>query len=190
MANPRQFGDVISGNCRPLQELSTDARAFVVGAKALGGTTSEVAEAIGCHASTIRRTIQRLNTTETTQSRRRSGAPKKLSARDKRALLRIARASLEINYRDLQARAGTNVHPRTIQRLLKEYNITNWIAKKRPILAPIHAQQRLVFALAHQHWGYTEWSQVIWSDECSLERGSGKDRKWVFRTPEQNGTTT
>ena len=123
MANPRQFGDVISGNCRPLQELSTDARAFVVGAKALGGTMSEVAEAIGCHASTIRRTIQQLNTTETTQSRRRSGAPKKLSARDKRALLRIVRASPEINYRDLQARAGTNVHPRIIQRLLKEYNI-------------------------------------------------------------------
>ena len=53
------------------------------------------------------------------------------------------------------------------------------------MLAPIHAQQRLAFALAHQHWGNTEWSQVIWSEECSLERGSGKDRKWVFRTPEQ-----
>ena len=151
MANPRQFGDVISVNRRPLQELSTDTRAFIVGAKALGGTTAEVAEAIGCHVSTIRRTIQRLDTTETTKSRRRSGAPKKLTARDKRAILRIARASPEINYRDLQARAGTNVHPRTIQRLLKEYNITNWIAKKRLMLAPIHAQQRLAFTLAHQH---------------------------------------
>lgn len=26
---------------------------------------------------------------------------------------------------------------------------------------------------------------VIWSDECSVERGSGKRRLWVFRTPEQ-----
>jgi len=151
MANTRRFGDVISGNRRPLQELSTDARAFIVGAKALGGTTSEVAEVIGCHASTIRRTIQQLNDTEATQSRPRLGAPKKLIARGKRAILRIARASPEINYRDLQARAGTNVHPRTIQRLLKEYNITNWIAKKRLMLAPIHAQQRLAFTLAHQH---------------------------------------
>ena len=26
---------------------------------------------------------------------------------------------------------------------------------------------------------------MIWSDECSVERGSGKRREWVFRTPDQ-----
>ena len=25
----------------------------------------------------------------------------------------------------------------------------------------------------------------MWSDECSVERGSGKDTEWCFRTPEQ-----
>jgi hypothetical protein len=29
------------------------------------------------------------------------------------------------------------------------------------------------------------WSQYIWSDECSVEKGKGKDTLWVFRRPEQ-----
>ncbi len=26
---------------------------------------------------------------------------------------------------------------------------------------------------------------VMWSDECSVERGRGKEQEWVFRTPAQ-----
>jgi hypothetical protein len=25
---------------------------------------------------------------------------------------------------------------------------------------------------------------IMWSDECSLERGIGKQREWCFRTPD------
>ena len=37
----------------------------------------------------------------------------------------------------------------------------------------------------YKDWTFEEWSKVIWSDECSVERGSGKRREWVFRTPAQ-----
>lgn len=30
-----------------------------------------------------------------------------------------------------------------------------------------------------------QWQKIIWSDECSVERGSGKNRKWVFRFPDE-----
>ena len=30
-----------------------------------------------------------------------------------------------------------------------------------------------------------DWYKIIWSEECSVERGSGKRRDWVFRTPDQ-----
>jgi len=185
MPPQRQFGDLISGNRAPAQELSSTARGFIAGAKSHGGKTSDIAADIGCCTRTIRRTIQRINQTGTTSSRARIGAPAKLDDRDERTILRLARTLPAINYKKLQERAGTNVHKRTVYRLLKEHGITNWIAKKRPLLTPVNAQKRLAFALAHQHWGYTEWSKVIWSDECSFERGSGKDRKWVFRTPQQ-----
>jgi hypothetical protein len=30
-----------------------------------------------------------------------------------------------------------------------------------------------------------EWGLVVWSDECSVERGRGKRAEWVFRNPDQ-----
>jgi hypothetical protein len=32
---------------------------------------------------------------------------------------------------------------------------------------------------------YEEWGMVVWSDECSVERGRGKRSEWVFRSPAQ-----
>ena len=30
-----------------------------------------------------------------------------------------------------------------------------------------------------------QWRKVIWSDEASVARGSGKGKEWVFGTPDQ-----
>ena len=73
----------------------------------------------------------------------------------------------------------------TFYRTLKEHGIINWIAKKRPLLTEEHAAKRLAFALKYRDWTYEEWSRVIWSDECSITRGSGTKREWVFRTPKE-----
>ena len=69
--------------------------------------------------------------------------------------------------------------------MLKTYGIKNWIAKKRPFLTEEHAKIRLAWAKARVDWTKEEWSKYIWSDECSAERGKGKRREWVFRTPVQ-----
>jgi len=68
---------------------------------------------------------------------------------------------------------------------LKKEGITNWLAKKRPVLTSEIAAKRLQFAKDHEHWGPREWKTFLWSDECSVERGSGKQWQWVFRTPAQ-----
>jgi len=69
--------------------------------------------------------------------------------------------------------------------VFKEEDITNWICKKRPLLTPEVASKRYAWALAHEGWGFDEWARVIWSDECSVERGTGRRREWCFRTPAQ-----
>jgi len=75
-----------------------------------------------------------------------------------------------------------NIHRRTLYRLLKKHHITNWIAKKRPKLTPAHAQARLQWARRMRNFNFR---QVTFSDEVSAERGKGKKRIWVFRTPLQ-----
>lgn len=32
-------------------------------------------------------------------------------------------------------------------------------------------------------WTRDEWKIIMWSDECSVERGKRKCGVWVFRTP-------
>ena len=46
-------------------------------------------------------------------------------------------------------------------------------------------KKRLQWAKIHMNWTLDQWCTVIFSDECSLERGSGGQRIWVFRTPSQ-----
>jgi hypothetical protein len=66
---------------------------------------------------------------------------------------------------------------------MKSVGITNWIAKKRPMLSIADAQNRLKFAREMKDFG--DWRRTYFSDECSFERGSGKDREWAFRLPNE-----
>ena len=74
------------------------------------------------------------------------------------------------------------VHRKTLYRLLKKHHITNWIAKKRPKLTPVHARLRLQWAQQMQNYNF---KRVTFSDKVSAERGKGKKRIWVFQTPLQ-----
>jgi transposase len=81
--------------------------------------------------------------------------------------------------------AGLNYSLATYRRTLAKHNITKWRAARRPVLTPEHAKARKAFALKYRDWDTEKWSNIIWSDECSVERGAGKKREWVFRTPQQ-----
>ena len=56
----------------------------------------------------------------------------------------------------------------------------HWIAKKRPILSKDHAKARLAWAEVRKNWTLDDWAKVIFTDECSIERGSGKRPKWIW----------
>jgi len=72
---------------------------------------------------------------------------------------------------------------KTIHRFLDLYSISNWRAKRRPYLTEEVAAKRLAWCLARRHWTIENWGIIMWSDECSVERGRGKNQEWVFRTP-------
>ena len=47
------------------------------------------------------------------------------------------------------------------------------------------AALRLAWAKEHLEWTQEQWDKVIFLDECSVERGTGGRRVWVWRTPSQ-----
>ena len=46
-----------------------------------------------------------------------------------------------------------------------------------------HAKQRLAWALTHKDWDASDWEEVIFSDECMVEKSRNSRVDWVFRTP-------
>jgi hypothetical protein len=70
-------------------------------------------------------------------------------------------------------------------RILDKHGIKKWRKKIRPTLTPEIAAKRLQGALDHVDWTLEQWCEIIFSDECSLERGARGQREWAFRTPIQ-----
>ena len=166
-------------------ELSPYQRGIIVGANRSGAALQEIAEATGLSKATVSSTISRATKRYEGYSIPREGRSKTLSDRQRRHLIRIVRLEPKILYKDLRERAHLHCSVRTIQRALKDYGITKWLAKKRPLLTPQVAALRLKWAKEHVEWTFEQWEKIIWSDECSVERGTGKRREWCFRMPDQ-----
>ena len=173
----------ISSNRRRNHELSPYQRGLMVGAINSGATVREVSKTANVSLSTVKYTVSTASSRNHGVSKSRSDRPQALSDRDKRHLIRIARMRPKISYRELAETVGVECHRKTIYNVLKDYGLTNWLAKKRPLLTPEVAAKRLAWCRERRDWTYDEWKLFIFSDECSVERGTGKRRQWMFRTP-------
>ena len=175
----------ISGNRPRNTELTSYQRGMIVGAQALGHTPTEIGKTLNFTKSTVQSTIQKHSIRNDGVSKSRSGRPEVLSERDRRYIIKHARINPRITYAQIKLEVGLGCSRTTIYRALKQYGLTNWVAKKRPLLTPEVAKKRLDWCLLRREWTFEQWSRVIWSDECSVEKGSRKQRQGVFRLPKE-----
>lgn len=176
--------EISNNSNKPRKELSQALRIQITTALDWGHSVREICEKYSVSRSAVYYTKKRQLVRQNNASLPRSGRPKKLSDREERRLLRYIRLNPKATFKKISTDIQCPVGRTTIKSILKEYNIAHWVAKKRPNLTPEVAAKRLAWAKDHR-WSHKQWEQVIWSDECSVERGSGKDRVWVFATPEQ-----
>jgi len=170
----------ISHNRRRGEELSPQHRAQIYGAARCGVAVGQIAKLESLSKSTVKKVIQRVNYNHTTTSVPRSGRPKKWSAYDERCIVRAARKQRKISYKELQRDLCLGLSKDTLYRILKANNLVNWQCKQRPFLTEEHARLRLAFARVNLE---RDWTNVVFSDECSIEQGKDKRREWCFRTP-------
>jgi len=191
---PRQPLGEISGNSNQRGgipgrfELTPNWRSHIVGRVAGGQSPHSIADDLNIPPSTIYSTLNKADLRYENETLHRSGRPKIVSESLRRRVLREVRANPKIRYKNLRLNLGLDgkaISRSTLYRMLKEEGITNWLAKKRPLLTEEVVAKRFQFAKDREHWGSREWKTFLWSDECSIERGSGKKRQWVFRTPIQ-----
>ena len=173
---PRTPLGLISGNKTPRKELDPYTRGLIVADSQNGVTVAESARTRGVPANTIRNTLLATPLRNKGVSLPRSGRPKLYDNRDERALLWLMRNNPRWTYDKLISESSVKVSKSTIKRVMKKHGIANWRAKRRPALTPEHARKRLIWARQHQNWTPEQWQNIIWSNKCSLERGTGKER--------------
>lgn len=113
------------------------------------------------------------------------GRPRKLSAQDKRRLVRQvtsgkADTATQV-MRDLCSTTKMEISAQTVRRALKEAGLKSVTKKKSPRLLPRHVKERYEFAITHQHWTVDDWKRVVWSDETKINRLNSDGRKWVWK---------
>lgn len=171
-----------SSNIAPRRELTPYTRGRIVGLASAGCSSASIARSVNCPDSTVRTTLKTAPSRDDGESAPRDGRPKILTSRDERHIIRRARIEPDITYLELKERCSLHCHEKTIYRVLKDYGLTNWLAKERPKLTPEVAVLRLNWAQLRKNWTVEDFKKCIWSDECSVERGKGKKRRWMFRT--------
>ena len=182
---PRTPLKSISSNITHRKELTPYTRGIIVGKSEEGATPTQIERDLNVPRTTIIDTLNHNSKRNNGAIKPRPGRPKTYTERQERIILKTARADPKLTYQELKIATGVTISHRTIYRILMNAGITKWMAKKRPKLRPVDAALRLKWALKHQDWTYSRWSNIIWSDECSVERGSGKRREWCFCTPAQ-----
>jgi len=186
MAPQRRILGEISINVKRGKELSPWERALIVAKRKAGLTYPKIAKELGIAKTTCKKTFIKHGTTRSKGlSAPRSGRPRLCDKYLKRRIVRFVQTAPDASYAEVIERLQLTVSKDTIKRVLKERHIFNWRKKKRPALTKDNARARLLFCRKYKRWSVDDWKKVIWSDECSVERGSGKKQHWVFRTPQQ-----
>lgn len=165
----------------PRRELDPQTRSRICELKQQGWSYGQLAKRfphipLGTIKTTIRREPERTNCV----SKPRSGAPKKLNETDIQRIKTHIQNDPHVKYDDLLADVDWKVKRRSIQRLLNVENIRKWRQRKRPYIEHHHAQLRLQWAERYRHFTPEDWARVLWSDECSVERGAGLRPCWTF----------
>ncbi|KAE8548074.1 hypothetical protein EYB25_009867 [Talaromyces marneffei] len=132
--------------------------------------------------STIRNTIKKEQERINQRSKARSGTPAKLTDEDKQKLIELTIQNPHIKYEELRNAVDNKVTIRTIQNMFQQIHKRKWKQRKRPEILPLNAQKRLAWALRYEAYTPREWQRILWTDECTVERGKGGQLIWTWHS--------
>jgi transposase len=146
MINLAELGAKLTAGRQPGQELSPAARAAIAGAVAAGASKSAVAHAFQIDRKTIRRTLQRFESSTNFESKPRTGRPNVLTRREKRYIIQLAKRRPRLTTQLLTDTLDTRVSRSTVRRVLRQHRMRKWRAQKRIPLTKAVAMDRYVFS--------------------------------------------
>lgn len=162
-----------------------EEKAQVVGMFKGGCRVSEIAVSLGIPKQSISDILKKYRIENTVETSQRSGRPKKLSERDTRAIVRVAKQNRRATLADITNSLPIQVSHTVVRQALKDSGLQSRIARKKPFLSRVHKEKRLAFAKSHVNWTVEQWKNVIWTDEATFEIGKNFRQIRVWRSTKE-----
>ena len=169
---------------------------MIIGAQALGHAPAEIAKTLNVPRTTVIYTLQKHPERNNEKSKSRSGRPGIFSDRDRRRTIKFARINPRITYTQLRTEVRMQCSRSTLYRTLKDYGLTNWLAKKRPLLRPrwqsgdwdgacfgvsgLLSNSKKLYGQTSVRWKRGQENSV---NGCSDFRRKNGKKLWYNRTP-------
>jgi hypothetical protein len=175
----------ISGNRAFNHQLSPYQRGKIIGLTHSGEKSRDIQSLLNGSRGAVRSTLKLDSLGLEGNTQLRSGRPKCYLEATERKILQHVRLHPKDTYTQVILACELTIKSGTIKSILSQHGITNWRARRRPLLTEANAAKRLAWCLQHRGLTQEEWGMYMWSDECSVKRRRGKRDKWVFRTANQ-----
>jgi hypothetical protein len=85
-------------------------------------------------------------------------------------------------YTEIARLEGVQAGQKALMAAFKMESYGRRVATAKPLLIETQKQVRLVWATEHLNWKPEQWTNIIWTDECSFIIG-GFGRVYVTRRP-------
>lgn len=168
-------------------ELSVATREKIIFLHNSGLSYREIGKQLNVNFSSVRYVIKKKKETGSTINKQRTGRPRKLDPRQRRAIIKESSKNPFLSARelavDVASTSGTIVTPQTIRNILHSANIRGRAPRKKPFISERNRVKRLEFAKAYVSKPLEFWKNVIFSDESKFNIFGSDGKKTVWRKP-------
>ena len=150
----------------------------LIGAIQAGKSIPQAAQIADIPYGTAKKIWSKYCTTGSTKNWQRSGCPSKVTERTKRALVRTVRNNRRMPFGEVGNTVKPSISATTVREHLAREGYHRRVAKKVPYLTKLQKRKRAAWAKQAKD---SDWSKVIWSDECYVYLGDSHGRVFVTR---------